>query len=219
MNTRRRRNRDSNSESPALTRAQSNSLRIIGGELRGRQLRYSGDPRTRPMKDNVREAVFNLIGAWVPGRLAIDLFSGSGALGIEALSRGALHAIFIERHIPTAQLIEENLQQLQLESRGVVIAADTFFWGRQLSSEHPPYGTSVPWLVFCSPPYDLYVQRAVDLIGLLQHLIDLAPSESVFVVESDTRFDGAQLPYPDRWRRRSYSPAVVHVLRPSAALC
>ncbi len=60
-------------------------LRIIGGVHRGRKLEYSGDPRTRPMKDRVREAVFNLLGPDVAGKYVIDLFAGTGALGLEAL--------------------------------------------------------------------------------------------------------------------------------------
>ena len=64
-------------------------LRIVGGRFRGRKLLYSGDFRTRPMKDRLREAVFNLVGPAVAGMHAIDLFGGTGALGLEALSRGA----------------------------------------------------------------------------------------------------------------------------------
>src|SRR5437868_14777408 len=81
-------------------------LRIIGGSRRGRKLQYSGDVRTRPMKDRVREAVFNLLGPQIAGSHAIDLFAGTGALGLEAISRGASKATFIERHLPTAKLIE-----------------------------------------------------------------------------------------------------------------
>src|SRR6185369_13778531 len=78
-------------------------LRIIGGKLRGRKLQYSGDLRTRPMKDRVREAVFNLLGPGVKGSHAIDLFAGTGALGLEAISRGAAQATLIERHLPTSR--------------------------------------------------------------------------------------------------------------------
>src|SRR5688572_16458652 len=83
-------------------------LRIIGGSMRGRKLKYSGEARTRPMKDRVREAVFNLLGTTVEGCYVIDLFAGTGALGLEAISRGATGATFIERHFPTAKVIEEN---------------------------------------------------------------------------------------------------------------
>src|SRR5215468_6014297 len=87
-------------------------LRIIGGSLRGRKLQYSGDVRTRPMKDRVREAVFNLLGPQVAGNHAIDLFAGTGALGLEAISRGAAKSTFIERHLPTSNLIKRNAAAL-----------------------------------------------------------------------------------------------------------
>src|ERR1041384_3149877 len=88
----------------------ASELRIIGGDMRGRKIGYHGDPRTRPMKDRVREAVFNLVES--DGVYAIDLFAGTGALGLEAISRGASGALFIERHFPTARLVEQNAQQL-----------------------------------------------------------------------------------------------------------
>ena len=72
----------------------SGTVRIIGGLHGGRILRCSGDPRTRPMKDRVREAVFNLIGTEVKGTHVVDLFAGTGALGLEASCRGALSATF-----------------------------------------------------------------------------------------------------------------------------
>ena len=89
--------------------------RIVGGTMRGRKLLYSGDLRTRPMKERVREAVFNLVGPAVKGKQAVDLFAGTGALGLEAISRGAARAIFIERHYPTLQLIRRNVQSLGVE--------------------------------------------------------------------------------------------------------
>src|SRR6476661_8043397 len=92
-------------------------LRIVGGSMRGRKLKYSGDLRTRPMKDRVREAVFNLLGTQVAGSHAIDLFAGTGALGLEAISRGAAMATFIERHLPTANLIQENASAIGIAER------------------------------------------------------------------------------------------------------
>ena len=101
-------------------------LRIIGGHLRNRPIHYSGDPRTRPMKDRVREALFNLIGPQVEGRHVIDLFAGTGQIGIEALSRGAEEAIFIEHGGPALQTIKKNLELTQLASRATVTRADVF---------------------------------------------------------------------------------------------
>src|SRR5262245_47435808 len=82
----------------AATKTVENPPRIIGGTLRGRKLLFAGDARTRPMKDRVREALFNLLADAVRGKHAIDLFAGTGALGLEAISRGASGATLVERH-------------------------------------------------------------------------------------------------------------------------
>jgi 16S rRNA (guanine966-N2)-methyltransferase len=189
-----------------------NPPRIIGGTARGRKLLYSGDPRTRPMKQRVREALFNLIAADPPGKHAVDLFAGTGALGLEALSRGAQRATFVERHVPTAALIRRNAEHLGMASRCTVVAADVFYWVRQ----RPDLG-ELPWLVFCSPPWELYVQRGRELVDLLGDLLERAPVGSVLIVECDERFDLDQLPDAPRWRRRAYPPAVLAVYRKSPA--
>ncbi|MFI4875430.1 MAG: RsmD family RNA methyltransferase [Blastopirellula sp. JB062] len=183
-------------------------IRIIGGEYKNKKLAYSGDEITRPMKQRVRAAVFNLVGPAIKGKHAIDLFAGTGALGIEALSRGATNATFIERHIPTSKLVRQNLDDLGLADRGQLFAANTFYWARRL----PPFDTT-PWVVFCSPPYDLFLSQAENMLGLIQTLLDAAPPESIFVVESDQRFSFASLPHAEQWDVREYPPAVVGILR------
>ncbi|MDX1948276.1 MAG: RsmD family RNA methyltransferase [Pirellulaceae bacterium] len=187
-------------------------LRIVGGKMRGRTLTYSGDLRTRPMKDRVREAVFNLIGPRVVGSHAVDLFAGTGALGLEAISRGAAGATFIERHHPTTKLIEQNAAKLGIGGQVAVLFADTFFWARE-----PQLPADRPWLVFCSPPYEFYVSRADDMLALLGRLHAAAPAESVFVVEADERFAFGQLPQPATWDIRTYPPAVVGILAKTAS--
>src|ERR1700730_7109059 len=106
--------------------------RIVGGEFRGRKLLYSGDRRVRPMKDRVREAVFNLIGPAVRGLHAIDLFAGTGALGLEALSRGAATATFVERHFPTADIIRQNVAELGVADRSTILPANVLLWSRRM---------------------------------------------------------------------------------------
>ncbi|HIQ22133.1 MAG TPA: hypothetical protein EYH34_12995 [Planctomycetes bacterium] len=183
-------------------------LRIIGGRFRGRKLAYSGDRRVRPMKDRIREAVFNLIGPDVVGKHAIDLFAGTGALALEALSRGAARATLIEQHRPTVRLAMANVRALGVESLCRLVEGDVFVWHRR----GPPLGPT-PWLVFCSPPYDFYTHRLDDMLQLLGGLIASAPAESVFVVEADRRFDWSCLPHPDRWDVRSYRRAWIGIYR------
>jgi 16S rRNA (guanine966-N2)-methyltransferase len=158
------------------------------------------------MKDRVREAVFNVLGPAVAGKHVVDLFAGTGALGLEALSRGASHALFIEVHHPTAVLLRTNIADLGVAEVAEVVVGNVFLrarWQSKLSQ--------LPWLVFCSPPYAFYVERAAEMLDLIGWLWGAAPPESLFVVESDDRFDLEQLPDVGSWDVRTYSPAVIAI--------
>ena len=183
-------------------------MRIIGGSLGGRKLLYSGDQRTRPMKDRVREAVFNLLGDEVVGKHAVDLFAGTGALALEALSRGAAQATLIEKHFPTANVIRQNAEQLGVSERCQIEPADTFIWVRR----GPQLGPAA-WLVFCSPPFAFYNERRSEMIEIIGLLMRQAPAESLFVVEADLGFDFAELPHAVDWAIREYPPAAIGIYR------
>lgn len=187
---------------------QTAALRIIGGELRGRKLLYIGHLRTRPMKDRVREAVFNLLGCDTAGKHAVDLFAGTGALGLEAISRGSVRATFVEQHFPTARIIRQNAALLGVADRCKVVSANVFPW-----LENEPIEGSEPWLVFCSPPYAYFVERQADMLALVGKMVERAPAQSIFVVESDARFDTGLFPSPPAWDVRQYPPAVVAIGR------
>lgn len=194
-------------------------LRIIGGHFRGSKLSYHGDPVTRPMKERVREALFNLVSVETKGKYAIDLFAGTGALGLEAISRGAVSTLFIEKHIPTARVVEQNIAALGVEDRTKLLMTSAFLWGKR---DLPNMESSAenPWLVFCSPPYSFFVDRQDDMISLISAMLEHAPPESIFLVEADERFDFDLLPGGARkekrgpgWDVRTYYPAVVGVWR------
>ena len=215
-------------------------LRIVGGRYRGSKLRYHGDPVTRPMKDCVREAIFNLIGMEVEGKHAIDLFAGTGALGLESLSRGASGATFIEKHVPTARVVKENIAALGVQQQANLLTTSAFLWAKrdmpnlELSepmnfpssfakamedkSRQPP--SAIPLLVFCSPPYAFFVDRQEDMLDLIQRVLGSAPAGSILVIEADCRFDFELLPggvaqhkREKGWDVRTYPPAVVGVWR------
>jgi len=188
------------------TSSADSAPRIVGGTLRGRKLIYTGDPRTRPMKDRVREALFNLLGPSVRGKQAIDLFAGTGALGLEAISRGAAGAILVERHFPTAELIRQNAAALGVAAQCKIMPANTLLWSKRW-----PELPSGPWVVFCSPPYDLYVDHLDEMLALVLGLMDRASAESIFCLEADERFDFARLPHREVWDLRPYPPAVVGI--------
>jgi 16S rRNA (guanine966-N2)-methyltransferase len=183
-------------------------VRIIGGLHRGRKLRHTGDERTRPMKHRVREAVFNLIQDDIKGRHAIDLFAGSGALGLEALSRGAAAATLIELHHPTAREIQGSAEDIGLGGQTTVVTGDIFRW-----IERAEIAADRPWLIFCSPPWELFQSRAADMQRLIGHFVAHSPPDSTLVVEANTAFDPETLPHPEAWFARDYPPARILIWR------
>lgn len=204
MARQRRQPAEPDSEVPQPTR-----LRIIGGKWRNHSLQYSGDPRTRPMKDRVREALFNLVTTEATGAHAIDLFAGTGALGLEALSRGAAQATFIERHMPTARLIGENVRHLNAEPLVEILPTSAFVWAKK----HEPLDPARPWLVLCSPPFSFWTERREEMLDMLNRLWAEAPERSVFVLEADQAYDFTGLPEDVEWDIRTYLPAVIAVGR------
>lgn len=119
-------------------------MRVIAGEFRSRRLKSIPGLATRPTPDRLRETLFNILGAQVAGAVFLDAYAGTGAVGIEALSRGAARAIFIERAKAAARVLRENLASLGIESRALVAigAAASLIAG---------YGAGI---VFLDPPYD-----------------------------------------------------------------
>ena len=192
---------------PAAEEAAS-APRIIGGDLRGRRLEFLPHGRTRPMKDRVRESLFDLLGTGVRGALALDLFAGTGALGFEAVSRGAARAILVERHFPTADALRRSARGLGVEDRVEVRTGDVLLWARRL----PDLPRDLPWIVFISPPWEFFTaghERRAELLGLIDVVRRAAPVGSRIVVEADTSFAAADLPDPAAWEARPIPPACL----------
>lgn len=208
MTTQRRKKPAESEPNRAQRTSEEASVRIIGGTFRGRKLLYSGDLRTRPMKDRVREALFNLVGPGIQGMHAIDLFAGTGALGLESVSRGAARATLIERHYPTAELIRRNVETLGVADRCEVVAADAFLWLRRTAPSQ-----DVSWLVLCSPPFELYETRREAMAALISEHIVKMPVGSTIVVETPSTFDLATLPRHEGWLTRTYAPVHLAIFR------
>ncbi len=124
------------------------TLRVIGGELRGRRLRSPSGKSTRPTSARVREAWFSAIADVLPGAAVLDLFAGSGALGIEALSRGAVLVRFVESDRGALNFLWANLKTLDLEAQAQVIRSDVFralprSLAFDLALADPPYGVGL----------------------------------------------------------------------------
>jgi 16S rRNA (guanine966-N2)-methyltransferase len=120
-------------------------VRVVAGELKGRRL--VSPPRkadVRPTSDRVREALFSILGDRVAGAEVLDLFAGTGALGIEALSRGAAHCTFVERDRAAVAAIDENIATLGLRDRSTVIVGEALTTALRIEAD----------LAFADPPYD-----------------------------------------------------------------
>lgn len=125
-----------------------NELRIIGGEWRGRRIRFARQPGIRPTPDRVRETLFNWLAPVIQGSRCLDLFAGSGALGLEALSRGAASATFVDCDRATAERLRESIATLATD-RAVVLQADALGWLDgpvqcfDLAFLDPPFGSGL----------------------------------------------------------------------------
>ncbi|MCE8016782.1 16S rRNA (guanine(966)-N(2))-methyltransferase RsmD [Halomonas sp. MCCC 1A17488] len=145
--TRRRSSPRSRSRPGARPSKGSGRLRIIGGEYRRRLLPVLDSPGLRPTPDRVRETLFNWLAAATPGAQALDLFAGTGALGLEALSRGAASVLFVERDARVAGALADNLRTLGASERGRVQAGDALALLAAGSAD------AAFTLVFLDPPF------------------------------------------------------------------
>jgi len=167
-------------------------MRVVAGELGGRKLLSPPGDETRPTTDRVREAIFNTLYSLdaVEGANVLDAFAGSGALGIEALSRGAAHVTFCERARPTLQTLRDNIATLDVGARSTVVPGDAL--------THLARNTDGYDLVLLDPPY-LFDQWD-ELIGAVNH-------DALLVIES-----GRELALPSPWtaqRVKRYGGTVV----------
>ena len=119
-------------------------MRVIAGSARGIQLKTVPGQGTRPISDRVKESLFNILGAWIVNARVLDLFAGTGSVGIEALSRGAAQATFVERHSRAMAVIRENLRRTGLSGPAQLIQTDVF---RFLDKAADPFD-----LIYVAPP-------------------------------------------------------------------
>jgi 16S rRNA (guanine966-N2)-methyltransferase len=182
-------------------------MRIIAGQRRGHKFDGPKGNTTRPTSDLVRESLFNILGEQVVDRVVVDLFAGTGALGLEALSRGASRAIFVEQNRENVALIHRNLATLRFEDRARVHASDAYRWARSFD----PIDDQ-PLVVFLDPPYREYETRAKKVNQLLQDLVQKLPPGSAIAVESRRALDAGVLPDPDAWDVRRYGGTQIAIL-------
>ena len=152
-------------------------MRIIAGEHRGARIFAPPGQDTRPTSDRAREAAFNLIGP-VDGAEVLDLFAGSGAMGLEALSRGAARAVFVETDRDAARAIDRNLKKLRLTG-AIVLQRDAL----QVLAEEAARGRRYD-LVLVDPPYEMFISLQD---GLSHRLPAVLAPDGIVVVETNAR--------------------------------
>jgi pantetheine-phosphate adenylyltransferase/16S rRNA (guanine(966)-N(2))-methyltransferase RsmD len=179
-------------------------MRIIAGSARG--IRLAPVPQgVRPTSDRVREAIFNSLGQFFNGGEALDLYAGTGALGIEALSRGCIRATFVEKNGKAARVIRQNLRRAGFEDKGVILRGDVADVLERLLSRRREFN-----LIFMDPPYRIPPREIGDVLERLAVL--LAPGGRVAVESGRTP---AQTTESLKGASRRYGGTVITFLEPS----
>jgi 16S rRNA (guanine(966)-N(2))-methyltransferase RsmD len=178
-------------------------LRIVAGALRGRKLLCTVGPGLRPTPQMVREALFSILGNAIPGRPFLDVFAGTGVNGLEALSRGASSALFVERDFRLAQEIDRHLRAFDLTDRGPVVRSDAYRWAQHWEAPAEPAN------IFLSPPFADLGQRTEQFLALVAALQARAAPGSVLVIQSERRSPLEGKPALADWEERRYGRNVL----------
>ena len=172
-------------------------MRVIAGSARGIVLKTPEGMQTRPTIDRVKEALFSIIHFDLPGAKVLDLFGGTGQLGIEALSRGAASATFVDQAEPACRLIKENLRRSKLENAGKVVRGDYMEYLSRCREEYD--------IILLDPPYaEVFLENALKRITE----IDILRSGGIIVAERPV---GKDLPwdFPGFTRSKDYKYGTV----------
>jgi len=174
-------------------------MRVISGNCRGRKLVEIQGRRIRPTSDRVREAVFNILGQKVRKARVLDLFAGTGALGIEALSRGAIHTTFIDLD---CAIIHENLKRCHFEKKAIVICHDIIKDTIPQSLNGQLFD-----LVFIDPPYEKgYIEKTLQK----ELFADLLAKDCIIIAEQSSKENlQIELSPLDIYRKKKYSKTII----------
>ena len=178
-------------------------MRVISGTARGRRLHELQGMDTRPTTDKVKEALFNIIQFDVPGSRVLDLFSGTGQLGIEARSRGAERCVFVDKRREAVSLIRENVRSVGLADQAQIIQGDALDYLKRCREQ---FG-----LIFLDPPYQTNLLESA-LTSILE--FDILGNHGIIVCESSQERELPVLPPPyERGREYRYGKIKLAVFR------
>lgn len=173
-------------------------IRIVSGLLRGRKLSCAVSEKLRPAPQRFREALFNILGDAIPERPFYDLFAGTGAVGLEALSRGASPVVLVERELRTAGAIDQHLKSFGVADQVTLARADVYRWCHRWVPEAGPVN------IFIGPPYPDFQRRWKDLAQLLSTIQTRIAPGSIVILQAEYGFKSERLPDAERWELRRY---------------
>ncbi len=182
-------------------------MRVISGRSRGVRLKTPIGMETRPTADRVKEAMFSILQFELPGAKVLDLFGGTGQLGIEAISRGAKEAVFVDHSLQACKLIQENLRLAHMEKEGRVVRGDYLTFLKNTKEKFN--------IILLDPPYaEVFLENAIKLITE----IDILQSNGIIVAECPS---GKELPWQfagfSRSKDYKYGNTVLTIYRKIAA--
>ncbi len=179
-------------------------MRVISGTAKGKKLKAVPGDTTRPITDRTKEALFNIFGNWIIEARILDLFGGTGAVGIEALSRGAAHVTFIDKSPAATRTIGENLRTTNLAARAFVKRVDAFKFLNQPSNNLDPFD-----LIYIAPPQykDLWARAIQFFDGQLDNW--LLPDGAVVVQIHPVEYHALALQNLDLYDKRKYGSTLL----------
>jgi 16S rRNA (guanine(966)-N(2))-methyltransferase RsmD len=180
-------------------------LRIVAGSLRGRKLDCVVHEDLRPTPQMVREALFSILGNAVPERPFYDIFAGTGANGLEAISRGASEAVFLERDPRLAADIDKHLRKFEVAERCRVLKTDVYRWAERWI---PP---TQPLNIFLSPPFADLEERRDGFLEMVSLLMQKVPADSTVTIQGETGFPEDKLPEAANWDVRKYGRNMLFI--------
>jgi 16S rRNA (guanine966-N2)-methyltransferase len=179
-------------------------VRVISGTAKGRTLKAVPGNGTRPTTDKVKEAIFSMIGPYFDGGAVLDLFAGTGALGIEALSRGMERAVFVDGDKRSIEIVAHNLKVTRLEELAEVYRNDALRALKAMAKRDVRFR-----LVFLDPPYKL---RTIETLISTLHTLNLLESEATIVVEHEADYECEErIGRAVRIRRVNYGDTAVSI--------
>lgn len=179
-------------------------MRVIAGSAKGRRLKAVPKDTTRPITDRTKEALFSILGNWIIEARVLDLFGGTGAVGIEALSRGAAHVTFVDASSAATRTIGENLRATRLADNAFVKRGDAFKFLRQPPVDLQPFD-----LIYIAPPQ--YKGMWIEAVKLLDERLDgwLLPDGAVIAQIHPTEYEPLALHRLTLYDERKYGSTLL----------